>query len=66
MNSTTSNGKTHLEQIGRIAPEVEINVVWSLVPSVRYRIHIAKVKEAFVVYNLIEQAGKSWTEKLGA
>ncbi|MEE1967821.1 protein tyrosine phosphatase [Klebsiella michiganensis] len=61
--------KAHLEQIGRIAPEARGKSMlfghWLAKREIPdpYR----KSEEAFaLVYNLIEQAGKSWTEKLGA
>ena len=61
--------KSHLEQIGRIAPEVRGKTMlfgqWLNQKEIPdpYR----KSDEAFVsVYQLIEQAGLRWTEKLGS
>jgi protein-tyrosine phosphatase len=60
--------RSHIEQISRIAPEAEENnVIWSLDREKRYPDPYRKSDEAFAsVYDLIEQAGKCWAEKLGA
>lgn len=61
--------KSHLEQIGRIAPEVRGKTLlfgqWLSQKEIPdpYR----RSDEAFAsVYKLIEQAGLRWVEKLGA
>lgn len=61
--------KSHIEQIGNIAPEVRGKTMlfghWLEQRDIPdpYR----KSDEAFLsVYKLIEQAGKLWTQKLGA
>lgn len=61
--------KSHIEQIGRIAPEARGKAMlfghWIGQRDIPdpYR----KSEEAFAsVYDLIEQAGKHWAEKLGA
>lgn len=60
--------RSHIEQIGRIAPEVRGKTMlfghWLNKKDIPdpYR----KSEEAFLsVYKLIEQAGKLWTQKLG-